>query len=424
MTDKIRLTKAIIEKTPLPLSGRQFLYDAGGPVGLCLCITDKGTRTWYLYRKIDRKPVRLKLGRFPDLSVEAARLVAAGKVGKIVSGEDPREDKAKIATDCNELQQIATAGKVEGITWRELFSRYLDEHAKIHKKTWQEDQAIDTRYLADWQDLDILTISRPIVAAKHREIGSNTPTAANRLLSLISKVFNFAEEIGIWERANPCRTVKKFKETSRDRFITEVEMPGLLKAVQEYSDPTLSRFFLICLMTGARRSNVLAMRWKELGKGFEIWQIPDTKSGQPVTLPLAEQAQKNLCEQRKFCAEHFPDSEFVFPGSGKTGHLVEPKKAWQSIMKAAGMEDAGLKIHDLRRTLGSWQAIAGVSLPIIGKSLGHKTTSATAIYARLSLQPVRVAIDGVVNQMIQVSPQDPGGNDSPKPIFPDDSKHR
>jgi hypothetical protein len=89
--EKIRLTKAIIEKTLPPLSGRQFLYDAGGVVGLCLCVTSQGTRTWYLYRKIDRKPVRLKLGRFPDLSVEAARILAAQKVGQIVSGDDPRE---------------------------------------------------------------------------------------------------------------------------------------------------------------------------------------------------------------------------------------------------------------------------------------------------------------------------------------------
>jgi integrase len=388
--EKIRLTKAIIEKTPLPLSGRQFLYDAGGVVGLCLCLTSQGTKTWYLYRKINGKPVRLKLGRFPELSVEAARLVAAGKVGKIVSGEDPRAEE-------REKDKKQTAGKVEGIRWSELFAKYLEQHAKVHKKTWKEDEALDRRYLVDWQELDISTISRPIVFAKHREIGANASTAANRLLSLISKVFNFAEEIGIWEKSNPCRTVKKFKEISRDRFVSELEMPRLLQAIQGYSDQTLSRFFLICLMTGARRANVLAMRWKELGKDFGTWQIPDTKSGQPVVLPLADHAQKILCEQRNLCAQDFPDSEFVFPGTGKTGHLVEPKKAWQSILKAAGL--AGIKIHDLRRTLGSWQAIAGVSLPVIGKSLGHKTTSATAIYARLSLEPVRDAVDGVVRKM-------------------------
>lgn len=73
------------------------------------------------------------------------------------------------------------------------------------------------------------------------------------------------------------------------------------------------------------------------------------------------------------------------------GHIVEPKKAWKRVLERAGIDD--LRIHDLRRTLGSWQAKTGASLTIVGKSLNHKSPSTTAIYARLDLDPVRESVD-------------------------------
>jgi integrase len=88
----------------------------------------------------------------------------------------------------------------------------------------------------------------------------------------------------------------------------------------------------------------------------------------------------------------------VFPGRGKTGHLVEPKTAWARILKRAGLQN--LRLHDLRRTLGSWQAATGASLPIIGKSLGHKSLAATQVYARLNLDPVRAAVNTATDAML------------------------
>jgi integrase len=81
--------------------------------------------------------------------------------------------------------------------------------------------------------------------------------------------------------------------------------------------------------------------------------------------------------------------------------LVEPKKAWKRVLKAADIEDA--RIHDLRRTFGSWQAKTGASLPVIGKSLNHKNPSTTSIYARLDLDPVRTSIDKAVAAMLEAA---------------------
>src|SRR6185503_15245564 len=91
-------------------------------------------------------------------------------------------------------------------------------------------------------------------------------------------------------------------------------------------------------------------------------------------------------------------TQYVFPGSGKSGHLEEPKKGWQRILTRAGIAD--LRIHDLRRTLGSWQAKQGASLTIIGKSLNHKNQNTTAIYARLDLDPVRDSVNAATTAML------------------------
>ena len=109
-------------------------------------------------------------------------------------------------------------------------------------------------------------------------------------------------------------------------------------------------------------------------------------------VPLIPEALEIL-QRRKGTAS----SVFVFPGSGKSGHLQEPKKAWRRICTHAGLED--VRLHDLRRTMGSFQAITGASTAIIGKSLGHKSVEATAVYSRLTTDPVRDSMKKAVEAM-------------------------
>jgi integrase len=90
-------------------------------------------------------------------------------------------------------------------------------------------------------------------------------------------------------------------------------------------------------------------------------------------------------------------SGFVFPSYGKTGHLAEPRKGWDRIKKTAGLAD--VRLHDLRRTMGSYQTISGASTAVVGKTLGHKNPASTAVYARMTLDPVREAMEKAVQLM-------------------------
>ena len=150
------------------------------------------------------------------------------------------------------------------------------------------------------------------------------------------------------------------------------------------------------LWTGVRREAVLAMQWKHVDLKATVWRVPkeDDKGKRDLIIYLSDEALKIL-KTRKATAK----TPWVFPsGNGSaSGHYADPKTAWRQILKRSGIRD--LRIHDLRRTLGSWMAEQGTSLPIIGKTLGHKSMQATVIYARLGGAPVRLAVNEAIRRM-------------------------
>jgi integrase len=170
------------------------------------------------------------------------------------------------------------------------------------------------------------------------------------------------------------------------------ELPRFFAALAAEPNETARDFFMLSLLTGARKSNTLAMRWEEISFAAETWRIAETKNGEPQTVHLPRQAVEILTA-RKLAS----DGPWVFPGGGASGHLADPKKAWMRILAEAGIAD--LQIHDLRRTLGSWQAATGANSYIIGKSLGHRSQQSTAIYARLNLDPVRESVNKATDAM-------------------------
>lgn len=253
------------------------------------------------------------------------------------------------------------------------------------------------------------------VRTLHAKIGQeNGKYGANRMLSLLGTMFQKAMDADDvnFEGPNPARGITRFDEKSRERFLQADELPAFFDALNEEPNPTIRDFFLVAILTGARRSNVLAMRWEEINLDRATWTIPETKSGDSQIIHLSGEAVRILRERReteeaKARQKETPISPWVFPSSRRTsqkGHLGDPAKAWDRIRERSGLHD--VRIHDLRRTLGSWQAATGASLPVIGKSLGHKNQSTTAIYARLDLDPVKVSVDTATAAMMAAAKPD------------------
>ncbi|MCL1860125.1 MAG: site-specific integrase, partial [Proteobacteria bacterium] len=188
-----------------------------------------------------------------------------------------------------------------------------------------------------------------------------------------------------------------------DRFLNQAELAQFFDALAQEGE-FFRDFLLLALLTGARRANVCAMNWDEINLLEAQWRIPKTKNGEAQTVMLSPPAVEILqARQGKYGGKGF-----VFPGPGVTGHLVEPKKALQRVLGRAGIPYGrnvpnGVTLHDLRRTLGSWQAISGSSLPIIGGSLGHKSPAATAVYSRLNTQAIRDSVEKADARMLSMA---------------------
>ena len=380
MNDKhFNFTKTKLENIPLPNKGSISYYDTKEK-GLCLIVYEKGSKTFYFYKKVNGKPQRFKIGSLFDVSVEQARSKVAEFKNDLFKGENPNE-KAK-----NLKQEI---------TFKELFNEYMERYSKLHKKSWIYDEREVNKFLSSWFNKKISRITKQEIKELHDKIyKENGLYQANRLLERIRAIYNKAIEWG-FKGTNPSLGIKKFKEKQRDRFLQKDELKNLLQALAIEENKLIRNYIYLSLFTGARKSNVLSMKWEDINFNTKEWNIKDSKNGENLIIPLVKEAIDilNECKQENI-------SEYVFPSkNSKYGYLQDPKKTWNKILKNANLKD--VRLHDLRRTLGSYQAITGSSLLVIGKSLGHKSSKATEVYSKLSTDPVRKSMETAIKEMME-----------------------
>jgi integrase len=328
-----------------------------------------GRRVYVVRVRIKRKTVWITLGADGVVSLAMAREQARKILAEAsLTGEDPRKARAR------------------GVTFGVVAQTYLDEHAK-KKKTGAEDAWKLRKYLQPWRSVPILDITRADIAQLHAKISKVYPIAANRVLSLLSKIWNWAEEFGLVPEGtpNPCRRIRKNRETSRSRFVSREEMPRLLEAIAAEKDPWARGALLLYVLIGGRKHEILNLKWADVDLEREELVFRNTKSGRDHTLPLSRAAVdllRSIPTQKGF-------EDFVFPGL--RGPRKDIRRQWERVKIAANLPD--LTIHDLRRTLGSWLAASGRSLHLIGAILNHRNQQTTSIYARFQQGNLREALE-------------------------------
>jgi integrase len=206
-------------------------------------------------------------------------------------------------------------------------------------------------------------------------------------------VYTWGIKYGYHTGENPCNGITKFKTRSRERFIRPDEFERFFNTLKTVTNIPFRDYVYLSLFTGARQGNILSMRWDQIDFDLGLWHIPITKNKESQTVPLTDLAIRILKERN----ENKTSDIWVFPSTGASGHLVEPKTAWAKFLGNAKLED--LRLHDLRRTLGSYMAMNNQSLQIIGKVLGHKSSAATQIYSRLSSDPLKHAMEAAQASM-------------------------
>ena len=372
-------THSRLEAVKPPKTGRDSYRDTK-VAGLTFVITANDSRSFYFVKRINGKPTRLRIGSYPDTSIDEARKEAQKYTGEIVKGGNPHQ---------------ARRTKNNAATLEELFNYWLNSYAKTHKKTWQEDIRVFQKYCGTIKSKQLTTLTKADIVKWHQSIGKkNGHYQANRAFQLIRSLFRVGDEIG-YTGANPCLKVRLFQEQSRERFLMPDELKLFYDAVMQ--EPPLWRDLLfVLLFTGQRKRNVCQMRWEELDLTRGLWFVAGEtmKNGSPLVVVLSTNALAILKERSSASDKH---AGWVFPSERGAGAVVDPKKAWERVREHSGLAD--VRMHDLRRTLGSWQALTGTSLQIIGKSLGHKSMKATEVYARLTTDPVREAVEKATQEM-------------------------
>jgi integrase len=400
---KINFTKTTLANLPAASPGKRNCYYDSKIEGLELRVTSAGTKSFSVYRWINGHPQRVVLGRYnpeavqssefnkdplstlannPGLSIEQARQLASSVLIQITLGKNP-------------LSSRRTTG---GITLGEMFKEYLHGYAVDHTKTSKQIEQCFYRYLDHWKNRTVSSIKRSDIQLLMNKLGQeNGKTTANRTFELLRAIINKGKQWGLYEGENPAIGITKFKLKPRDRFVYEKELPRLIAAIEKEPKQDIKDYVLLSLYTGARKSNVLAMHWRDIDLDVGMWTIPDTKNDSAQTILLTAPELEIL--RRRFNARK--SFEYVFASSGNSGHLVDPKKGWYRILKRAGISN--LHLHDLRRTLGSYMAMTGASLSVIGNALNHKDLSTTRkVYAHSARQAERNAREVAHQKMFTV----------------------
>jgi len=225
---------------------------------------------------------------------------------------------------------------------------------------------------------------------------------ANRVVELTRALFNWSAKtldgkVNFWPVANPAKDVSFYEEKDRERFLQPDELVRFNAELENEEHCDLRDFLTLAIVTAARKENILSARWQDIQWERKTWTVPNSKNGEGYDVALLPTAIEVLKRRQ---AESLRDAIHIFPGRGKTGHVSDLKKKWARFRKRAQIPD--VRIHDLRRTVGSYLAISGSNLPTIAQALGHKSLQSVSVYARLHEAAVRDARESGQTKMMEM----------------------
>ena len=404
-----RITKTIVEAA-IPNAGKDtYLWDSELK-GFAVKITKRGTRVYLIqYRLHGRtgRTRRVNLGKHGTVTTDHARKEAKRLLGEVASGHDPAETIA-------ELKRDITVGNLCDIYLAALDKGEILNRSGLPKKssTVATDKGRIIRHIKPLlgkkrlkmiNQKDISRFMREVAAGKTaadvktrkqgRAIVKGGKGTATRTVGLLSGIFAFAVDQG-YRHDNPVHGVKRFPDAKNKRYLLPVEMAKLGDALQAAANngenpKAIAAIRLLCL-TGCRKGEILSLKWSDVDFERKCLHLASTKTGDkeiqigPPALELFASLPKH--EQ----------SEYVFPGE-KGSHYVGLPKVWERIRENANLTD--VRLHDLRHSFASVGAGVGLSLPIIGKMLGHSNAETTQRYAHLADDPLRQATDSVSNRI-------------------------
>ncbi len=384
-TRRIHFTEGKIASLKAPEATVKVYDTQVGHLGLKLL--PNGRRVFFWWRSVDGKATWKTIGDSPAIQLGDARSKA--QEYDILLANWKKDGCA--AANPFKLQTSTTVP-----TFRELVEAYIVNHLREESlnpvRAEHDMRLMVKKRFGSWLDRPIDKITVEDVLAVKAACGKKK-YAARSHVKFILTLFNWAPgqrdgKINFWQVENPAKSVSVSEKQPRERFLQPDELVRYKAELEKEEHKVLRDVLILLLATGARKGNLFAMRWADVSFDLEKWHIPMSKSGKGYDVQLRPAALKVLARRRREIAG---TETFVFPSRSKSGHLMDVKKNWTEFRKRCGFAD--VRLHDIRRTKGSYMAISGVSLQLIGAALGHKSLGSTEVYARLHADATAKALE-------------------------------
>lgn len=356
----MKLTKATVEAASPPTDKDQAFYRDDQLKGFALRVTASGVKSFVVETSIGNKVKRITLGRFGVLTAEVARNEAKKMLGQIATGIDPIAERKH--------------AKAKGVTLKEVFIDYLKARKGLKPTTIKDYERVMKEAFAPWINKSILDITKDMVAKRHSTLGEASEARANLAMRLLRALFNFA--MNQYEDSqgrsviteNPVKRLSQsrawFRVERRQNFIKQHELKPWYEGVSKLENDTLRDYLLLMIFTGLRRQEGAQLRWEQVDLKGKTLTIMNTKNHLNHTLPLSEFL-VDLLTRRKETAS----SQYVFPGNGQGGFIVEPRKQMNKVIESTGIQ---FILHDLRRTFITLAEGLDISAYAVKRLVNHK----------------------------------------------------
>lgn len=379
----LKFTKTIIEQLPYQQHGQQFYRDTLLK-GLALRVGKK-SKVYVVESQVKGKTVRVTIGKVDILTPEIARKKALPILSSIADGINPNHAKR---------DQIHS-----NITLQDAFDIFF--RAKSLSKSSLDAYKRTVRlYLKNWTNKPLIEITRQMVLKKHQEISKQRGDyIANNVMRHLRSIYNFTAATTDNFPPNPVIILTQArawnKEKRRRTLIPIHKLKDWYSAVLQQEEHTRD-FLLIAIFTGMRRSEITTLRWEHIDLEGKTLHIPKTKNGDPLDLPISSYLSEVF--QNRFAITG--DSEWVFPSTGATGHLVEHKKFLSRVTELSGVK---FTFHDLRRTFATLAESLNIPNFALKRLLNHRTDNdITGGYVVINTERLREPVEQIANRILEL----------------------
>ena len=351
--------------------------------------------------------VRSYVCQYRNRETGESRRMTLGKHGPFLTFHQAKQDARRVLGDAIGGGDLAKARQDKRVapTVSQLAKEYMERHAlpKKRPRSVRNDRLLIDKYIRPQLGTKkVESIGRRDIMLLHASL-KDRPYQANRLLALLSKMFSLATNWG-WRADNPARGVPRYVEHKRERWLSDDELVRLLRVLNEHPNRRASDAIRMQLLTGARIGEVLRAEWRDIDFDRAVWTKPShhTKQKRTEHVPLSGQALALLQSMRNGADAEVP---FLFPGDVPGKPITDLKKFWHSVRRQADLEN--YRMHDNRHTHASHLVSSGLSLEIVGRLLGHTTTTTTKRYAHLQDGPLRAAAESFGSKLVALAPHQP-----------------